>query len=214
MYKAIVFDLDGTLLNTILDIRDSMNRTLETLGLAVHDAQSYCYFVGNGITALARRAVGDLHPHLWERAEALYQADYEKNSAVSTKPYDGIPMMLQQINKLKIPVAVLSNKPHADTLSVIKHYFPEIDFAVVRGQVTGVPVKPDPTGALLIAKQLNVMPGECLYAGDTIIDMECANACGMDAVGVTWGFRKRDELERGKAKFIVNAPVEIIQLLS
>lgn len=213
MIKAIVFDLDGTLLNTILDIRDSMNRALESLGLKTHDAASYCYFVGDGVAALAERAVGEGNLPLAKAAAQRYQADYSTNSANKTKPYEGIEEMLNAINEKNIPIGVLSNKPHEDTLKVIAHYFPEVRFACVRGQIEGVPVKPDPQGAFEIAKALGVSPCDCLYAGDTLVDMTCANAAGMRAVGVTWGFRKRDELVEGKAEYIVDEPREILKLI-
>ncbi len=213
MTEAIVFDLDGTLLNTIEDIRDSMNRALVQFGLPTYEADRYCYFVGGGVKILAEQAVGEENIQLAPQVAQLYQADYGKNSANLTRPYEGVPELLKGLNAKNVPVAVLSNKPHKDTLKVIAHYFPDVKFACIRGQVEGMHPKPDPAGAFAIAKELNVTPANCLYAGDTIVDMACANAAGMKAIGVTWGFRKRDELERGNATYIVDRPQEILELI-
>lgn len=213
MYKAALFDLDGTLLNTLSDIADSMNRALAALGLPAHDVDKYRYFVGNGVKLLVQRAVGD-HPALWAQAAALYQADYEKNSSVSTRPYNGIMDLLKALNAKKVPVAVFSNKPHADTLRVVRHYFPDIAFAFVRGQMAHVPVKPDPAGAVTAAREIGLPPESFVYAGDTDVDMLCANAAGMTAVGVTWGFRGQDELKKSGAAFIADAPQDILQLFT
>jgi haloacid dehalogenase superfamily, subfamily IA, variant 1 with third motif having Dx(3-4)D or Dx(3-4)E len=213
MTEAVVFDLDGTLLNTIEDIRDSMNRALSACGLPTYEADSYCYFVGSGVKILAERAVGENHLELAEKVGKLYQADYDKNAANLTRPYEGIPELLKALNEKNIPVAVLSNKPHEATLKVVAHYFPDITFACVRGQMDGVPVKPDPQGTFEIVRALNLTPANCLYAGDTMVDMTCANAAGMKAVGVTWGFRKEEELKRGHAAYIVHRPQEILKLI-
>lgn len=213
MTQAIIFDLDGTLLNTINDIRDSMNRTLEAHGLPTYEAEDYCYFIGSGVKVLIEKAVGANNLQLASKVKEMYLKDYALNATNLTCAYEGILPLLQELNKKRIPMAVFSNKPHEDTLRVIAHYFPNIAFAAVRGQMEGAPPKPDPAGAFAIVEALRVSPENCLYVGDTDVDMICANNAGMKAVGVTWGFRKRDELERGNAAFIVDSPEAILKLI-
>jgi len=213
MTEAIVFDLDGTLLNTIYDIRDSMNRALAACGLPTHSAEDYCYFIGSGVRVLVERAVGESHLMLCDRVKEIYLNDYATNATNLTCPYEGIMALLEVLNKKRIPIAVFSNKPHKDTLRVIAHYFPHIAFAAVRGQMEGTAPKPDPAGAFEIARELRVAPENCLYVGDTDVDMICANNAGMKAIGVTWGFREREELKRGNAAFIADCPGEILRLI-
>jgi phosphoglycolate phosphatase len=213
MVKAVIFDLDGTLLNTLPDIRDSMNRSLRALGLPEHETARYRTFVGNGVRMLAERAVGTEHIALREKAAELYTRDYQANSAHLTKPYDGITDMLRDIQASHTPMAVLSNKPHPDTLRVVAHYFPNIHFTVIRGHMPDMPMKPDPAPALAVAVDLKVLPAECLYAGDTSVDMICANAAGMMAVGVLWGFRECDELLESGAQAIIRCPRDITDIV-
>ena len=211
--KAVLFDLDGTLLNTIDDIRDSMNSALEALSLPTHDVQSYCYFVGDGVQKLSERAVGDKNTQLVPEVLRLYRGNYAQNSKNKTKPYDGIEAMLTALDEKGIPMAVFSNKPDKDTKDVVAHYFPGISFAHVQGQLESVPVKPHPAGALDIARLLGVKPVDFLYVGDTGVDMRCAKAAGMQSVGATWGFRSMAELIENGAQHIIHAPESLLALL-
>ena len=212
MIRAVLFDLDGTLTDTIQDISDAMNRSLRLHGLPEWTVAEYCYLVGDGAKILAQRAVRD-RQDLALSVQKEYQAYYETHTRVKSKPYDGVPEMLQAMTDRGFPLAVFSNKPDADTKNVVSYFFPDVDFKVVRGQVEGVPVKPDPMGALAVADSLGVRPEEVLYLGDTATDMHCAVNAGMQPVGVLWGFRKRDELEESGAKWIIAHPAEALALL-
>lgn len=209
MWKAVLFDLDGTLTNTLKDISTAMNRALRLHGLPEFAEQDYCYLVGDGAKKLAERAVRD-HQDLAQSVRETYQAYYETHAMVTTLPYDGIPELLAALSARGLKLCVLSNKPDADTRNVVAHYFPSVDFALVRGQVEGVPVKPDPTGALAVAAQLGVKPDEFLYLGDTSVDMRCARSAGMHPVGVLWGFRKADELLSSGAEWLIERPMDLL----
>ena len=212
MIKAVLFDLDGTLTDTIQDISDAMNHALQLHDLPGWTVAEYCYLVGDGAKKLAERAVRD-RQDLALSVQKAYQAYYETHNLVTSMPYDGIPEMLRAMTDRGFPLAVFSNKPDADTKNVVSYFFPDVDFKVVRGQVEGVPVKPDPMGALAVADSLGVRPEEVLYLGDTATDMRCAVNAGMQPVGVLWGFRKRDELEESGAKWIIAHPAEALALL-
>ena len=211
MIKAVLFDLDGTLTDTIDDISDAMNRSLRLHGLPEWTVAEYCYLVGDGAKKLAERAVRD-RQDLALSVQREYQAYYETHTRVKSKPYDGVPEMLRALQEQGLPLAVFSNKPDADTKNVVSHFFPDIPFAEVRGQVEGVPVKPDPMGALKAAEGLGVAPAEVLYLGDTATDMGCAVNAGMIPVGVLWGFREKDELVESGAKHLLAHPSEIFAL--
>ena len=210
MIQAVLFDLDGTLTNTIDDIATAMNRALRLHGLPGWETKEYCYLVGNGAKILAQRAVRD-RQDLADAVQAEYQAYYEKHTQVKTQPYDGIPELLHALAERGLKLAVLSNKPDADTKNVISHFFPDVPFSVVRGQVEGVPVKPDKAGALLVAEQLGIAPADFLYLGDTNVDMTCACSAGMNPVGVLWGFRTAQELLDNGAKVLIAHPMELLE---
>lgn len=210
--QAVLFDLDGTLLNTLEDIADSMNRALSDHKLPQHPIDAYRYFVGDGVRELAMRAAG-FNAQAAPAVLKTYQAYYAAGCRDKTRPYGGVPDMLAALNRLDLPICVLSNKPHKDTLNVTAHYFPKIDFAIVRGQQEGVPVKPDPAGANSIAKYLNLSPERFLYVGDTAVDMDCARSAGMVPVGALWGFRPREELEAHQARYLIEQPGELLGLI-
>ena len=207
--KAVLFDLDGTLTNTLRDISSAMNRALRLHGLPEWTEDDYRYLVGNGARTLARRAVRD-RQELLEPVLADYQHYYERHALDATRPYPGIPELLQALNQRDIPCCVLSNKPHADTVNVVGHFFPGIRFAAVRGQTEGVPVKPDPAGALALARELGIAPADFLYLGDTAVDMTCAVAAGMHPIGVLWGFRESKELLEAGAEALIARPEELL----
>ena len=146
-----------------------------------------------------------------DAVQAEYQAYYEKHTQVKTQPYDGIPELLHALAERGLKLAVLSNKPDADTKNVISHFFPDVPFSVVRGQVEGVPVKPDKAGALLVAEQLGIATADFLYLGDTKVDMTCACSAGMNPVGVLWGFRTAQELLDNGAKVLIAHPMELLE---
>lgn len=210
MIKGVLFDLDGTLTNTLADISTAMNRALTLYGLPTWEEKEYCYLVGNGAKILAQRAVRE-RQELAEAVQMAYQAYYEVHNLVKTRPYDGMPELLRALAKRGLKLAVLSNKPDADTKHVIAHYFADIPWAVVRGQVEGVPVKPDPAGALAVAAEMGVDPAEILYLGDTKVDMQTAVSAGMQPVGVLWGFRTRQELLENGAKWLIDYPMQLLE---
>lgn len=209
MIQAVLFDLDGTLTNTLEDIAFAMNRALRLHHLPEHPVDAYRYLVGNGAKVLAQRAVGQ-RADLAEQVQRDYQAYYETHNLVRTKPYDGIPALLEGLQRKGLKLCVFSNKPHADTCHVVEHFFPGVNFAVVRGQQDGVPVKPDPAGALLVAEELNIPPENFLYVGDTDVDMLCACRAGMHPVGAVWGFRDEAELRQAGAERLAQHPEELL----
>jgi len=211
MYRAVLFDLDGTLTDTLQDIADAMNRALRLHGLEEWPVGAYRYLVGNGARILAQRCVRE-RQELAEAVRQTYQAYYETHNLVQTRPYEGIPELLQALHAQGLALAVFSNKPDADTKAVVRHFFPEIPFRVVRGQVEGVPVKPDPAGALAVATELGIAPTDFLYLGDTATDMECARAAGMHPVGAVWGFRTARELEESGAEHLAQTPDDLLTI--
>ena len=210
-YRGILFDLDGTLLDTLQDLADSANQALRQSGLPTHPQEAYRYFVGDGVHNLILRALGEHQEH-FDRVMADYRAIYARDREKNTRPYPGILKMLEELRALDVKVCVFSNKPDSDTQAVIRHYFPDYPFAVIRGSLPGVGVKPDPAGANAVVEQLGISKAELLYAGDTSTDMDCARNAGIASIGVTWGFRPREELEAHQARWVVDDPAQITQL--
>jgi len=209
VYQAILFDLDGTLTNTLEDIAFAMNRALRMHGLPEHPVEKYRYLVGSGARKLAQRAVGE-RGDVMESVLKTYQAYYQEHNLDKTCPYEGVTELLEALQKQGVKLCVFSNKPHADTCRVVEHFFPEVHFAAVRGQMEGVPVKPDPAGALAMAEALGVAPADFLYLGDTDVDMICARNAGMRPVGVTWGFRDEEELRAAGAERLIHHPMDLL----
>lgn len=212
-FRAVLFDLDGTLLNTLEDIADSMNQALSQNGFPQHPADAYRYFVGDGVKTLVQRATGFMEESV-PAVLTAYQSYYAAGCRNKTRPYDGVTDMLEKLAQRGLPICIFSNKPHKDTLSVTSYYFPHIRFFAIRGQKENVPVKPDPTGALYIAGELNIPTENFLYVGDTGVDMDCANAAGMVPVGALWGFRLKEELVAHHARHLIEKPEELLALLN
>lgn len=211
-FQAIVFDLDGTLTNTLEDIAFAMNRSLRLHALPEFPVEAYKYLVGDGAVMLARRACRD-QTELAPSVLREYRAYYQDHTSDRTAPYPGVPDMLQALATRGIRLAVFSNKPHADVQTVVRHYFPDVPFEVIRGQIEGVPVKPNPAGALAVAEEMGLAPADFLYLGDTGTDMRCAVNAGMHPVGVLWGFREEKELRDSGAKAIIAEPMALLELL-
>ena len=207
--KAALFDLDGTLTNTLMDIANAMNRALRMHGLEAFSVNDYRYLVGDGVRKLAERACRG-RTELEDSVRQAYQAYYREHARERTAPYEGVPEMLKELARLGIRLAVFSNKPHADTCAVVGYFFPDIDFEVVRGQVEGVPVKPDPAGALAIAEEMGLKPEDFVYLGDTATDMRCAVNAGMRPIGVLWGFRTAEELLESGAQALIEHPSQLM----
>jgi phosphoglycolate phosphatase len=212
---GIVFDLDGTLLNTLDDLADSVNIVLSECGLPTHPVDAYKYFVGDGASVLMTRVIPEakLTPELHASCLARFREVYAAHWAGKTEPYEGITGLLAELSKRGIPMAILSNKPHDATLACVHEFLKEMKFAVVQGQVEGLARKPDPAGAFAVAREMNLAPGQIWYVGDTSTDMQTAVSAGMYPVGVTWGFRTKDELIEYGAQAIIDAPHQLIALL-
>jgi phosphoglycolate phosphatase len=213
-YQAILFDLDGTLLDTLADIACAANAGLRELGFPTHPVENYRRFVGDGAGCLARRIMPEDHhdDETVERCREIIAAEYAKCWADNTKPYPGVPELLAELHERGIPMAVLSNKPHDSTRTVVEGYFPDHYFKVVRGSLPSVPIKPDPAGALQIAEELDILPGRFVYLGDTDTDMRTAVAAGMFPAGALWGFRTAEELSANGARVLVKTPQEVVNL--
>ena len=211
-----MFDLDGTLLNTLDDLADSMNRVLSSLGYPTHITESYKYFVGDGIEKLAYRVLPP--PERSEEAinacVAAMREDYGRHWMDQTGIYDGIEEMLTELTHRNIQLAILSNKPHHFTEKTVSHYFNRWNFTEVAGAVSDIPQKPDPAGAIRIIEKMNIPAGNFLYLGDTSTDMQTANGAEIFAVGALWGFRTESELLESGAQAIISKPQEILNLLT
>jgi len=215
-FQAIILDVDGTLLDTLRDLADSMNGTLRHFGFPVHKLEKYKHFVGEGIENLVRRSLPDsakTDPELISRCIETMQQIYGRNWNVNSRPYPGIPELLDALTARGLKMAVLSNKPHVLTQRAIEKLLPTWRFEVVMGECPPVPRKPDPSSALGIANRLGVEPAGFLYLGDTGTDMKTANAAGMYAVGALWGFRNAEELIQSGAKKLIAKPAELLELL-
>lgn len=213
-YNAVLFDLDGTLLNTLEDIAISANKILKKNDYPVHDVDLYKKFVGNGMEALVRRILPEnvndesaVQKCLTE-LRAFYTGGWKNKTCL----YPGITELLNELQNRKIKLSIFSNKPHDFTTAHVEHFLSEWRFEVVFGVKDGIPAKPDPYGALEIAKIMKIAPEEFIYAGDTNTDMKTASGAGMLPVGVLWGFRDEDELIESGAKIIIKKPEELLKL--
>lgn len=212
--RALLFDLDGTLLDTLADLGESMNGVLSARGHPVHPLESYKIFVGNGMDNLVRRAL-PAGASETEFAAALSEmrAAYDARGDRSTLAYPGIIELLDSLKAMGIALAVLSNKPDAAAKRVVEKFFGPDRFAIVAGQRADIERKPDPAGALAIAARLSIDPADILYAGDSSVDIDTARAAGMPSVGVLWGFRGMDELLAHGARFLAERPSDILEII-
>lgn len=212
MKRFVVFDLDGTLLDTIPDIANAMNRSLKRFGLPTHPFDAYKVFTGNGAFMLTKRALNGLDEFL-EPVYAAYSKDYGVNNQVDTAPYQGIPELLKFLNEEGIGIIVYSNKGDADTKEVISHYFPGIRFLAVQGAKEGLPLKPDPTALNALMNELGLKPEDGLYLGDTVMDIRCAKACRLSSVAAFWGFQPKEKLLKEEPEHTLDAPLEMRALI-
>ena len=215
--KAVIFDLDGTLLDSLEDLADACNAALVRAGYPPHPLGNYKKFVGNGIETLLRRALppGEADRLGQEAFHALVddmRGVYGTAWNVKSAPYPGIPEALATLADRGIRLGVLSNKPHPWTEEIIRYYFPRIPFAEVRGAMPGVPRKPDPAAALAMAARSDLSPDDCGFVGDSNVDIHTAVAAGMIPVGATWGFRDREELLTAGAQYLVHTAPDLLQL--
>ncbi len=216
IFKAVLFDVDGTLLDSLQDLADSMNGTLEHFSFQPHESDRYKYFVGDGMTNLVRRALPASvrnDPAIFAGCFDFMMHAYEQNWNKKTRPYPGIPELLDSLTARGIRMSILSNKPDDFTQMVVQELLSLWDFEVIMGEHPPVPRKPDPSSALDIASRLGIPPAEFLYLGDTATDMQTANRAGMFAVGALWGFRTAEELLDSGAKKLIQKPEQLLGLL-
>lgn len=214
-YKAILFDLDGTLLDTLEDLGNSVNSVLAARGLPTHTLDEYRYFVGDGTAMLITRALpqGKRNDETVRACLEELREAYGRNWNVNTRPYEGIPEMLDALTEHGLKMAVLSNKQHEFTKLCVADLLSDWTFDVVFGQRDEVRRKPDPAGALEVAERLKLPPADFFYLGDSAVDMKTATAAGMFPVGVLWGFRPAEELKEAGAQALIERPSEILNLL-
>lgn len=214
-FKAVIFDLDGTLLDTLEDIALSMNSVLTRAGFSSHPVTAYRGFVGEGITNLARRVLPEEHRNETTAGHMVAEMliEYGKHWVDHTLPYPGITDLLDALTGKEIRMAVLSNKMERFTKEMIATLLSSWTFAEVIGASTSLPPKPDPSGALLIARTLGVREEEFLYLGDSNIDMKTAVQAGMFPVGALWGFQSADELRDAGARVLIQEPGDLLKLI-
>ncbi len=211
--RAIIFDLDGTLVDSLRDIGESLNHCLELLGVPAHPIASYRYMVGEGVPTLCRRAIGSTHPHLVDRLIELARPLYRTRVVVHTRPYDGVVELVAALRERQIPLGVLSNKPHDLTLRVVDAFWPEGTFTVRQGYVDERFRKPSPHHLLEMGAVLGLSPEQMWLVGDTPTDVATARAAGSVSVGVTWGFRTREDLVAADAWRIIEHPGSLLELI-
>lgn len=213
---TIIFDLDGTLLDTLEDLGNAVNHVLEENGFPIHTLDTYRYFVGDGTAMLIHRALPEnkRNEDTVRICVQSFRKEYDKNWNVKTKPYDGVAEMLDILTAHKVKMAILSNKPDDFTKRCVARFLPNWTFDMILGQNTVFPLKPHPAGALEIAKYLNTPPSHCIYLGDTATDMKTAIAAGMFPVGVLWGFRTKKELRENGAQAIIKKPQDILNIVT
>ena len=214
-FDAVLFDLDGTLLDTLDDIADAANRVLSSQGYPTHAVDAFRFFVGEGARTLVHRVLPEdaRDTATVDRLYAEFRREYSLNWNAKTRPYDGIPEMLDGVVTRGLKIAVLSNKPDDFTKKCVSELLPRWTFDVVLGHHDKIPAKPDPVGALSVARDMGVPPEQILYLGDSSIDMRTAVASGMFPLGVLWGFRTRDELELSGARLVLSKPADLLAIL-
>ena len=216
VFKAAIFDLDGTLLDTLEDIADSANAVLRRLGYPQHNLETYRYFVGDGIEKLIQRSLP-----VERRTDAFVnqcvqamREEYRERWSNKTRPYEGIPELLNSLQDRDVRMSILSNKPDDFTKMMVRAMLPQWHFEIVCGADTSLPRKPDPTAALHISQDLTIPVQQFVFVGDTRIDMDTAVAAGMYPVGVLWGFRPADELIASGARMLLKEPMDLLELIA
>lgn len=210
MYQTVIFDLDGTLLDTLQDLADAGNWVCRQNGWPEHPTAEYRKMVGGGIPNLVRRfsPEGSRSSLLLVNTIAQFNAYYGAHNMDSTRPYDGIPALLAELRARGVTLAVYSNKKDDFSREIVEHFFPGV-FHLVRGQVQGVPVKPDPAGIRAVMDALGADPAQTLFVGDSDVDVYTGHNGGLAVCGVTWGFRGREELEAAGADCLADTPAEL-----
>ncbi|WP_418726175.1 HAD family hydrolase [Dysosmobacter sp.] len=214
MYQTVIFDLDGTLLNTLEDLADAGNWVCRRNGWPEHSLEEFRAMVGHGIPNLVERfsPEGCRSPLLMVNTLAQFSQYYGAHNMDKTLPYAGMEELAAELKKRGVQMAVYSNKADDFSRQIVEHFFPGV-FSLVRGKVRGVPVKPDPTGVRQVLAELNADPAATLFVGDSSVDMETAHNAGLPACGVTWGFRSRESLEAAGAEFLADTPEQLAAVI-
>ncbi|MCM1162694.1 MAG: HAD family hydrolase [Muribaculaceae bacterium] len=215
MKHLVIFDLDGTLLNTIDDLGNATNYALRSSGYPEHSLSSYPMFVGRGVTRLMERALPEeaRRPEVVSTLLEKFKEYYNEHLTDATRPYEGIPELLHTLDSRDIKLAVASNKYQAAVEKLIRHFFGDVRWCAIEGQKEGFPTKPDPSVVFEILGKAPTRKSKVLYVGDSGVDMETARRACVDSCGVTWGFRPLKELRDAFADNIVNTPEEIIKVI-
>lgn len=212
--RAVVFDLDGTLLDTIPDIAGALNRSLAAQGLPTHPVRVCEGFVGGGIRDAVRKAAPqDASPELLQAILDVYREDYPRHCTEQTACYPGVPALLEGLTRRGLALGVLSNKTEESAKKIIRHFFPQISFRFVLGRVDGRPLKPDPAAAQPVLEMLELPASEIAYVGDSGTDMRFAREVGMLPAAAPWGYRSRQELLENGAVLAPSSPEELLALL-
>jgi phosphoglycolate phosphatase len=213
---AVVFDLDGTLVDSLADLGESMNEVLADLALPQHPLVAYRHFVGDGIRMLVLRALPENARSEESVAAAVSRLRevYGARWHLKTRPYPEICAVLRRLAALRLRLSVLSNKPHTLTLSVVERFFAPGTFTAVLGSEAGFPRKPEPAAAIELAHRLSVDAAQCCYVGDTATDMRTARAAGMYPIGALWGFRDAEELLASGAETLAEQPSDLVSIVS
>ena len=213
MKKAFIFDLDGTVADTLANLTHYVNRTTAAFGLSSLSKEKIRCYVGNGAKKLFERVLSDVGGmDRFDEIFAYFNTLYNQNPYHALSTFEGMPETLAALKAKGIKLAVLSNKPHFATLPICRHLFDDM-MDCVQGQTDGIPVKPDPTGLQFVLKTLQVSPEDCVYVGDSDVDMLTGKQGGMLTVGVSWGFREEEELRQSGADVLIHHPQELLQLL-
>lgn len=213
-FSNVIFDLDGTLLDTLADLADSCNHICANHGWPTHDYSAYCYFIGNGAAKLVERAIPESVRGTQLGQEALneFLVYYEQHKADKTGPYAGMPEVVDTLKQAGIKIAVLTNKPDAAAGPVMEQYYPGV-FELVQGGLPGVPLKPDPTPVHKLLERMGAGRESTLFVGDSNVDIQTARNSGLSGCGVLWGFRSRQELEGEGADYIAAKPEDLLNII-
>lgn len=210
--KAVIFDLDGTLLNTLDDLADSVNRTMQKFGFKTRSIDEIRKFVGNGVGLLIKRSMPEKEEEHFEKCLEMFRADYSANMRNKTAPYEGIVELLKELRKKNLKIAVVSNKFDGAVKELCDFYFKDLIDKPV-GESEKVRKKPAPDSVLNVLDYFNITNNEAIYVGDSDVDIDTAKNAKVKSVGVTWGFRSEDLLKEHGAEYIVNEPCEILELI-
>lgn len=216
MIKGAIFDLDGTILDTLSSLEKAGNLMLSALGFPPAPKAEYGYFAGNGMDVLVERALcynGDTELIHYEQAKQLYREYLREYCNYAVKPFDGILTLLDELKNKNILTAVCTNKPHETAVAMIEKHFGKNTFSMILGQKDDFPKKPDPAGVLKILNKWNILPEECLYTGDSDVDMLTGKSAGTLTVGVLWGFRSKEELLENGADGLAETPLDLLKFI-